>query len=165
MSSKQKDSGDNRAGRVAKEKNNPVTEDSLQTKAAGAVQKGGANVQSANQEAGTVGIRGSRQDVQGGSEQGERGGPGTQQAGWSSRQQAQRMAARADEARQGLSQQSGYVGAEQKQRSESQESAIGQSGSQQSAGSPEEQWEDNIATPGSATGSAKSKRQDSGPRK
>lgn len=119
--SKQKENPDNRAGR-AKEKGNTVSPDSLQTRAPGAVERGSANVQSANREAGTVPLRGGRQDVHGASEQGERGGPGAQQSGWSSRQQADRMQARSEEARRGEAQQSGYGGAEQNQHPGSKES-------------------------------------------
>lgn len=132
MNSKRKDNPDKRTGRVAREKGNTVSPDSLQTRAPGAVQRGSANVQSANREAGTVPIRGTRQDVYGASEEGERGGPGVQQAGWSSRQQAQRMEARAEEARRGEPQQSGYGGAEQEQHAGSQESSSGPAGSRQS---------------------------------
>ena len=52
----------------------------------------------------------------GGSVQGERGGPGSQQSSWSARQQAQRLRARAEEANMGQSRQSGYGGNEQDQR-------------------------------------------------
>lgn len=97
----------------------------------------------------------------GGSEQGERGGPGTQQAGWSARQQAQRMQARAEEARQGLPQQSGYGGAEQKQHAGSQESPIGPAGSEQSAKpGPRE-----AGAPRAPSGTTKDMHTDSGSKK
>lgn len=108
MSSKKP--GEYKAGRVSKEKGNTVSPDSLQTRAPGAVQRGSANVQSANREAGTVPLRGARQDVYGGSAQGERGGPGAQQAVWSSRQQAERMESRAEEERRSTSQPSKPAG-------------------------------------------------------
>lgn len=87
---KQKSKGINVVGRVGREKSITVASGSLQTRAPGA---GPGNRQSVARSP-LLGF--------GGSEQGERGGPGTQQAGWSSRQQAQRMRARAEEERQGM---------------------------------------------------------------
>jgi hypothetical protein len=118
---KQKTKGTNLVGRVSKEQAIPVASDSLQTRAPGA---GPGNLQSATR-APAMGF--------GGSEQGERGGPGTQQAGWSSRQQAQRMRDRAEQERQGQAQQSGYGGSQQAQRAGSEESATGPASSMQSA--------------------------------
>lgn len=104
----------------SKEKMIPVAEGSLHGKPPGAP---GPSRQAADRQGGDFG----------GSEQGERGAPGSQQAGWSSRQQAERMKARAEEERLGTQQQSGYGGSEQNQRAGSQESARGPSGSQQSS--------------------------------
>jgi hypothetical protein len=112
---KQNGKGTNMVGRVAKEKGNLVASDSLQTRAPGA---GPGNTQSAT--------RGPVEGF-GGSAQGERAGAGSQQAGWSSRQQAQRLRARAEEERQGLQQQSGYGGAQQYQVAGSEESPTGAS--------------------------------------
>lgn len=55
---------------------------------------------------------------------GERGGPGSQQGGWSARQQAQRMQQRGEEQRRGESQQSGYGGLEQNQMSGAEEQSL-----------------------------------------
>jgi hypothetical protein len=105
--------------RVSKEKVIPVANDSLQSKPPGAGPSRG-NEQSSSQQAGF-----------GGDEAGERGGPGAQQTGWSSRQQAGRVKARGEESRLGMPQQSGYGGAEQDQHAGSQESPTGPPGSQQ----------------------------------
>ncbi|HEX9174176.1 MAG TPA: hypothetical protein VF861_16115 [Telluria sp.] len=116
---------------VSKEKAIPVAENSQSTKAPGARQPGSANVQSANIESAGAILRG-RESLQTGSvysEVGsERGGPGSAQAGWSSRQQAERMQARAEESRQGQPQQSGYGGMQQDQHAGSKESPTGKPG-------------------------------------
>lgn len=116
---KQKTKGANLVGRVSREKAIPVANDSLQTRAPGA---GPGNAQSATRAQG-LGF--------GGSAQGERAGAGSQQAGWSSRQQAQRMRARVEQERQGLAQQSGYGGIQQDQRAGSEESSAGAGSSMQ----------------------------------
>lgn len=119
---------------VSKEKTIPVAENSQSTKAPGAHQPGSANVQSANVEAGGAVLRdrGSWQTGSLDTEVGtERGGPGSAQAGWSSRQQAERMQARGEESRLGQAQQSGYGGMQQDQHAGSQESPTGPPGSQQ----------------------------------
>jgi hypothetical protein len=115
MKSKQK----SQTRRVAKEKVNTVAADSLQSRAPGAG-PGRGNQQSSAQPSGF-----------GGDEAGERGGPGAQQAGWSSRQQAERMKARGEESRLGMSQQSGYGGAEQAHHAGSHESPLAPSGGRQ----------------------------------
>jgi hypothetical protein len=74
------------------------------------VAPGSANVQSANIEQQGAALR-SR-----GSLQGNGGGNGAQQAGWSARQSAQRMQARGEEDRMNASRQSGYGGIEQQQK-------------------------------------------------
>jgi hypothetical protein len=58
-------------------------------------------------QAGSVGGFGS-------GEVGPRGGPGAQQSGWSSRQQAERIIERGEESRLGMPQQSGYGGSRSK---------------------------------------------------
>lgn len=107
--------------RVSKEKANTVASDSLQTKAPGAGPgPSRGNMQSSSQQGGF-----------GGGEAGQRGGPGAQQTGWSSRQQAERIIARGEESRLGMPQQSGYGGAQQDQHAGSQESPTGPPSSQQ----------------------------------
>jgi hypothetical protein len=107
--------------RVSKEKAIPVANDSLQTKAPGAGPgPSRGNLQSSSQQGGL-----------GNDEVGQRGGPGAQQTGWSSRQQAERIIARGEESRLGMPQQSGYGGAEQDQHAGSQESPIGPPSSEQ----------------------------------
>jgi hypothetical protein len=112
MSSKQKGQS------MAREKGIPVANDSMQTRPPGSRQSGSAEVGSANAEQGTSYLR-NRNAEQGqynGSSQGDRGAGTAQQAGWSSRQQAQRMQARAEEERLGAagSMQSGSAGAAQR---------------------------------------------------
>ena len=128
---KQKRPGLNKAGIRSKEKDIPVAADSLQARAPGWVAPGSASEQFDSNWAARDRNQNQQQGGYGGSEQGERGSVGAQQSGWSSRQQADRMRARAEEARQGLSQQSGYGGSEQSQRAGSQESTTGPAGSQQ----------------------------------
>jgi hypothetical protein len=97
MSSKQKGQS------MAREKGIPVANDSMQTRPPGSRQSGSADVGSANAEQGTSYLR-NRNAEQGqysGTAQGDRGAGTAQQAGWSSRQQAQRMQARAEEERLG----------------------------------------------------------------
>lgn len=89
---------------VSREKAIPVAENSQSTRAPGARQPGSANVQSANIESAGAVLRdrGSLQIGTLGAEVGtERGGPGAVQAGWSSRQQAERIQARGEESRLG----------------------------------------------------------------
>lgn len=95
---------------VSREKAIPVAENSQSTRAPGARQPGSANVQSANIESAGAVLRdrGSLQIGTFGAEVGpERGGPGAVQAGWSSRQQAERMQARGEESRLGEPQKTG----------------------------------------------------------
>lgn len=130
MNSKQKQGG-TQAGQVSKQKEIPVAEGSLQSRAPGSGPPRNDSEQSAGVLGSAAGHRGSQSGSPG---PGERGGPGTQQAGWSSRQQAERMQARGEEDRQGNARQSGYGGAEQDQPAGSQESPTGPRGSQQSTG-------------------------------
>lgn len=124
---------------------NTVAEGSQQTRAPGAVQKGGANVQSASEEQQGTSLR-DRGSLQGTLDDGvgsERGGAGAQQAGWSARQKAMRNEARADEDRAAAPQQSGHGGLEQKQHAGSQESATGPSGNRQSGLANDQQRQGN----------------------
>jgi hypothetical protein len=136
---KQKHPGVNKAGIRSKEKDLTVADGSLQARAPGWVAPGGASPQFDINRAARDRTQSMQQGGFGGSQQGERGGL-NQQSGWSSRQQAERMRARAEESRQGMSQRSGY-GAEQNQHAGSRESATGPAGSLQSAsqGSPQRQ--------------------------
>jgi hypothetical protein len=147
---------------VSREKAVLVAENSRQTKPPGAHQPGSANVQSASREEAGATIR-DRPPLQPLSGGGERGGAGAQQAGWSSRQQAERIEARAEELRLGEPQQSGYGGLQQDQRAGSQESPVG----------PPKKWQTGIArseqrqgggtaAPPSSPGSKQSKRRGSG---
>jgi hypothetical protein len=124
MSSNKQKSHENNQRTVSRKKVVPVAEDSRQAKppGAGPGNKGAAIIE-----------RGSLQAGSRGPEVGERGGPGAQQTGWSSRQQAERIEARAEEVRRGLPQKSGYGGLEQDQHAGSQESPTGPPGSQQTS--------------------------------
>jgi hypothetical protein len=98
---------------ISKEKRIPVAEDSLQTKPPGA----GPGARQAGTIGGGLHV--------GESDDGIRGGAGAQQGGWSARQQAERIEARAEEVRLGQPQQSGYGGLEQDQHAGSEESPVG----------------------------------------
>ncbi|HEU4851885.1 MAG TPA: hypothetical protein VFT37_07000 [Telluria sp.] len=113
MNARKTSKGANNTPRTSKEKANVVAEGSLQTRAPGAGP--GNSMQHARPALAGFG----------GSVQGERGGPGSQQSSWSARQQAQRLRARAEEGGLGQSRQSGYGGNEQDQRAGSEESAQG----------------------------------------
>ncbi|HEX8605349.1 MAG TPA: hypothetical protein VF774_22075 [Pseudoduganella sp.] len=136
-------------------KQQTVNDDSLATQAPGAVQKGGANVQSASveQEGAALRDRGSLQVTPDSGADGDRGGAGAQQAGWSARQKAMREEARSDEARSGSAQQSGYGGLEQKQHAGSQESPTGPSGNRQSGAADSRQRQGSPAEAPSDAGS------------
>jgi hypothetical protein len=97
-----------RAAGFAKEKIVPVAEGSLQSRAPGS-----GPGQAQNRQSGWLG---SRQVANLGADNGQYAGIGSLQAGWSARQQAQRMQARGENDRQGLSRQSGYGGLEQKHK-------------------------------------------------
>jgi hypothetical protein len=120
---------------VSREKAIPVAQNSQETRAPGAREPGSASVQSANIEelGAALRERGTFQTGSGATDDiaGERGGPGAQQTGWSSRQQAERIQARGEESRLGQPQQSGYGGMEQDQHAGSQESPVGPPGAQQ----------------------------------
>lgn len=126
---KQRPMDQNKAGTKAKEKRVPTAEGSLAARSPGSSEPTGGSMQTDWARAGQV-----NQNMPGdfgGSQQGERGA-GSQQAGWSSRQQGRRMQERAEEARTGAPQQSGYGGSEQNQHAGSQESPTGPGRSQQS---------------------------------
>ncbi|MBB3224202.1 hypothetical protein [Pseudoduganella umbonata] len=135
---------------------NTVAEESLQSRAPGAVQKGSANVQSASvEEQGTsLRSRGSLQGTLDDNVGSSRGGEGAQQAGWSARQKAVRNEARADEDREAAPQQSGYGGLEQKQHAGSQESPTGPSGNRQSGAANNQQRQGNPGEEPSDAGSS-----------
>jgi hypothetical protein len=103
--SKQKGPDSTRSRSIAKEKIVPVAEGSQQPRAPGWVAPGGANVQSANIEQLGASLR-ARGALQGGL---DHRNVGTQQAGWSSRQSAQRMQARGEEDRLNASSQGGQT--------------------------------------------------------
>jgi hypothetical protein len=132
-----------------------VNDDSLAAQAPGAVQKGGANVQSASveQEGAPLRDRGSLQGAPDGDVGTGRGGAGAQQAGWSARQKAMREEARSDEGRAASAQQSGYGGLEQKQHAGAQESATGPSGHRQSGNAGNQQRQGSPAEAPSDSGS------------
>ncbi|MFL6674431.1 MAG: hypothetical protein ACJ8LG_14200 [Massilia sp.] len=160
MSTKQKGQADNKPRNVSKEKTIPVAPGSLAAKRANAA-IAGDNRQS--------GAAGAASGVGGGSQQGGQAGsgdgvwtPGSQQGGWSSRQKAQRMIARAEEDRLGEPQQSGYGGLEQKQHAGSQESVIGPPGSEQSGAADARQRQGAPDQPPSDSGSRRTKRNSSG---
>lgn len=135
---------------VSREKAIPVAEDSQSTRAPGARQRGSANVQSANIEAAGAILRDRAplDTATGAIGAGtQRAAPGSAQSGWSSRQQAERMQARAEESRLGQPQQSGYGGAQQDQHAGSQESPVGPPGSQQTG----QQSRTGTGKPGAAT--------------
>ena len=140
MSDKHKGMVNEHGRSVSREKMVPVAEGSQQGRPPGAVapsapnsqswtpnseQRPSGNMQSGNLNAGQASVGGNRNRG--------RGGVGAQQGGWSARQKGQRMQARAEEERLGMSQQSGYGGLEQDQRAGSQESPLGPPGSQQSS--------------------------------
>ncbi|OON59118.1 hypothetical protein B0920_25150 [Massilia sp. KIM] len=114
--------GDNRAGGIHKPKVVTVAEGSLQSRAPGYVMPGGPDTPFQKAHTGSMQSE----------NRGARGGPGAQQAGWSARQQAQRMQARGEQERLGEPQQSGG-GNEQYQHAGSQESPTGPKGSLQSS--------------------------------
>ncbi|MEN3274567.1 MAG: hypothetical protein V7631_357 [Massilia sp.] len=112
MSDKHKGMVNEHGRSVAREKMVPVAPGSQQGKPPGS----GAG----NRQSGGAGL-GARQ---GGSDVGSRGGPGSQLGGRSARQQAQRMQARAEQDRLGMSQQSGYGGLEQGRHAGSESSPL-----------------------------------------
>lgn len=157
--SKKGSSDDKRVRSQTTKDQNTVAEGSLQGVAPGAVQKGGANVQSASEEqqGGSLRDRGSLQGSVDENVGSSRGGEGAQQAGWSARQKAMREEARSDEDRDAASRQSGHGGLEQKQHAGSQESPTGPSGNRQSGAANNQQRQGN---PGEAPSDAGSQRTD-----
>jgi len=129
MKSKEKvKGGDNRARGIAKPKSITVAEGSLQGRAPGYVMPGGFDTPFPKA------FTGSMQSEQNG--RGQRSGAGIQHAGWSARQQAQRMQARGEQDRLGQVQQSG-AGMEQYQHAGSQQSATGPDNSRQNGSASE----------------------------
>jgi hypothetical protein len=129
MKSKEKSlGGDNRARGIHKPKTVSVAEGSLQSRAPGAVMRGGPSTpfQATN--------TGSQQSDLG---RGQRGGAGAAHSGWSARQRGERMQAQAEQNRLGEVQQSGQGGIEQYQHSGSQQSDSGQGGAQGLQGRPD----------------------------
>jgi hypothetical protein len=159
---KQKGPDSTRSRGIAKEKIMPVAEGSQQPRAPGWVAPGSANVQSANIEQMGAALR-SRGSLQGGLDNvgAQRGGAGSQQAGWSARQSAQRMQARGEEDRLNASRQSGYGGMEQQQKGGSLESPTG---SMQSDTNMPRQG-DQTAQPASDNRSKKSRKRSIGTKK
>lgn len=159
---KQKGPDSTRSRGIAKEKIMPVAEGSQQPRAPGWVAPGSANVQSANIEQMGAALR-SRGSLQGGLDNvgTQRGGAGSQQAGWSARQSAQRMQARGEEDRLNASRQSGYGGMEQQQKGGSLESPTG---SMQSDTNMPRQG-DQTAQPASDNRSKKSRKRSIGTKK
>ena len=112
MSQKHKGMVNDHGRSVSREKMVPVAPGSQQGRAPGSGP--------GNKQAGTVSL-GARQAA---TDVGSRAGPGTQTGTRSARQQAQRMQARAEQDRLGMSQQSGHGGLEQDQHAGSKESAL-----------------------------------------
>jgi hypothetical protein len=129
MKSKEKSlGGDNRSRGIHKPKGVTVAEGSMQTRAPGAVMRGGP--ESPFPMANT----GSQQSDT--SNRGQRGGAGASNNGWSARQRGARMQAQAEQNRLGEVQRSGQGGIEQYQHAGSQQSDSGQGGAQGLQGSP-----------------------------
>jgi len=119
MKSREKVKGaDNRSRGIAKPKTLTVAEGSLQTRAPGYVMPGGFDTPFPKSHTGSM-----QSDLSGSRSQ--RSGSAVQAAGWSARQQAQRIQARGEQDRLGQSQQSGSGGIEQYQQAGSQESPTG----------------------------------------
>jgi hypothetical protein len=99
MKSKDKNlGGDNRARGIHKPKTVTVAEGSLQSRAPGAVMRGGPDTPF---PAGSIGSQQSDQN------RGQRSGAGMSNGGWSARQRGERMQAQAEQNRMGESRQSG----------------------------------------------------------
>jgi hypothetical protein len=128
MKSKEKNlGGDNRARGIHKPKTVTVAEGSLQSRAPGAVMRGGPDTPF------PMANTGSQQ-----SDRGQRGGAGMQHSGWSARQRGERMQAQAEQNRLGEAQRSGQGGMEQYQHAGSQQSDSGQGGGKGLQGHPDQ---------------------------
>ena len=129
MKSKDKNiGGDNRARGIHKPKTVTVAEGSLQSRAPGAVMRGGPDTPF------PIGNGGSQQsDLN----RGQRSGAGAQASGWSARQRGERMQAQAEQNRLGEVQRSGQGGIEQSQHAGSQQSDSGQGGAKGRQGNPD----------------------------
>lgn len=129
MKSKDKNSGgDNRARGIHKPKTVTVAEGSLQSRAPGAVMRGGPDTPFPMANIGSQ-----QSDLN----RGQRGGAGAQGGGWSARQRGERMQAQAEQTRLGEAQRSGQGGIEQYRQSGSQQSDSGQGSAQGTQGSRE----------------------------
>ena len=127
MKSKEKNlGGDNRARGIHKPKTLTVAEGSLQSRAPGAVMRGGPDSPFPMANTGSQ-----QSDLN----RGQRGGAGTQGSGWSARQRGERMQAQAEQTRLGEAQRSGQGGMEQYQHAGSQQSDSGEGGAQGMQGS------------------------------
>lgn len=122
MKSKDKNmGGDNRARGSHKPKTVTVAEGSLQSRAPGAVMRGGPNTSFA------VANSGSRQsDLN----RGQRASAGAQGSGWSARQRGERMQAQAEQNRLGEARRSQQGGSAQYQQADSQQSGSRQGNAQ-----------------------------------
>lgn len=131
MKSKEKSlGGDNRSRGIHKPKGVTVAEGSMQTRAPGAVMRGGPESPFPMAHTGSQ-----QSDTSAG--RGQRGGVGAVHQGWSARQRGQRMQAQAEQDRLGEAQQSGAGGIEQYQHAGSQQSDSGQGGSKGLQGRPD----------------------------
>eukprot|EP01114_Cavostelium_apophysatum_P004298 TRINITY_DN14496_c0_g1_i1.p2 TRINITY_DN14496_c0_g1~~TRINITY_DN14496_c0_g1_i1.p2 ORF type:complete len:161 (-),score=34.14 TRINITY_DN14496_c0_g1_i1:177-659(-) len=147
MKSKEKGlGGDNRSRGIHKPKTVTVAEGSLQSRAPGAVMRGGPESPFPMSNTGSQ-----QSDTSG---RGQRGGAGAVHQGWSARQRGERMQAQAEQDRLGEAQRSGQGGIEQYQRAGSQQSDSGQGGGQNLQGRPNQPASDfgskrNKKSPGS----------------
>jgi hypothetical protein len=131
MKSKEKSlGGDNRSRGIHKPKGVAVAEGSMQTRAPGAVMRGGP------ESPFPMARTGSQQSDTNG--RGQRGGAGSVHQGWSARQRGQRMQAQAEQNRMGEAQQSGQGGIEQYQHAGSQQSDSGMGGAKGLQGRPDQ---------------------------
>lgn len=140
MKSKDKSlGGDNRSRGIHKPKGVTVAEGSMQTRAPGAVMRGGP------ESPFPMAHTGSQQSATEG--RGQRGGAGAVHQGWSARQRGQRMQAQAEQNRMGQAQQSGQGGIEQYQHAGSQQSDSGKGGAKGLDSRPEQPASDFVSKP------------------
>lgn len=131
MKSKEKSLGGvNRSRGIHKPKTVSVAEGSLQSRAPGAVMRGGPEAPF------PMAHTGSQQSDLGRNARG--GAGGSQGGGWSARQRGQRMQAQAEQDRLGEAQQSGAGGIEQYQHAGSQQSDSGKGGAKGLQGHPDQ---------------------------
>ncbi|MEX5749076.1 hypothetical protein [Massilia sp. X63] len=131
MKSKEKSlGGDKRSRGIHKPKGVAVAEGSMQTRAPGAVMRGGPESPFPMARIGSQ-----QSDTNG---RGQRGGAGSVHQGWSARQRGQRMQAQAEQNRMGEAQQSGQGGIEQYQHAGSRQSDSGMGGAKGLQGRPDQ---------------------------